>query len=234
MKEYLQETNMLDFGDNRIQSLIKIKKWETLSEKDKIISIYNYIRDDILFGYNMDDTIKATQVLKDGYGQCNTKGTLFMALLRSIGVPCRLHGFTIDKRLQKGAQTGLIYLLAPKEIIHSWVEVYYSGNWWDTEGLILDTTYLKSLQAKFSSCTGGFCGFGVAADDLHAPVVDWDKNNTYIQSKGIVQDFGIFNAPDDFFKLHQQALSPMKKWLYQNIGRKSMNHNVSLIRKEIK
>ncbi len=39
--------------------------------------------------------------MKDGYGQCNTKGTLFMALFRSVDIPCRFHGFTIDKKLQK-------------------------------------------------------------------------------------------------------------------------------------
>mgnify|MGYP002241704325 CR=1 FL=1 len=48
---------------------------------------------------NVDDSIPASKVLKDGYGQCNTKGTLFMALLRACGVPCRIHGFTIDKKI---------------------------------------------------------------------------------------------------------------------------------------
>ena len=38
---------------------------------------YNYVRDDVLFGYNIDDGISASKVLADGYGQCNTKGTLF-------------------------------------------------------------------------------------------------------------------------------------------------------------
>ena len=39
------------------------------------------------------------KVLADGYGQCNTKGTLFMALLRACNIPCRVHGFTIDKKI---------------------------------------------------------------------------------------------------------------------------------------
>ena len=68
---------------------------------------------EIAFGYNTDDMISASEVLKDGYGQCNTKGTLFMALLRAVGIRCRIHGFTIDKKLQKGAMTGIVYKLAP-------------------------------------------------------------------------------------------------------------------------
>ena len=31
-----------------------------------------------------------------------------MALLRACDIPCRVHGFTIDKKLQKGAMTGLV------------------------------------------------------------------------------------------------------------------------------
>src|SRR5690606_19872037 len=114
-----------------------------------IKSIYNFVRDEILFGYNQGDTISASQVLKDGYGQCNTKANLFMALLRAVGIPNRIHGFTINKALQKGAITGLWYLLSPKNILHSWVEVYHNGAWYNLEGLILDKTYLTALQKKF-------------------------------------------------------------------------------------
>ena len=113
---YIQETNMLDYSDIRIQKLIQNRGWLELSDFDRIKAIYNYVRDEILFGYNIDDSIPASKVLADGYGQCNTKGTLFMALLRACNIPCRVHGFTIDKKLQKGAMTGLVYRSAP--ILH--------------------------------------------------------------------------------------------------------------------
>lgn len=61
----------------------------------------------------------------DGYGQCNTKGTLFIALLCAVGVPCRIRGFTIDKKLQKGAMTGFVYKSAQASILHSWLEVLF-------------------------------------------------------------------------------------------------------------
>ena len=102
MKKYLQETKMLDFSDRSIQELIESRGWKKLDEFECLKSIYNYVRDEILFGYNVDDNIPASKVLSDGYGQCNTKGTLFMALLRACNIPCRVHGFTIDKKLQKG------------------------------------------------------------------------------------------------------------------------------------
>lgn len=121
MMEYLKETHMLDYSHPTIQKLIHDKHWKEMNEFNRIQSIYNYVRDEILFGYNSDDYISASKVLSDGYGQCNTKGTLFMALLRACDIPCRIHGFTINKKLQKGAMTGIVYHSAPKNILHSWV-----------------------------------------------------------------------------------------------------------------
>nr|MCR5633046.1 methyltransferase domain-containing protein [Eubacterium sp.] len=135
---YLAQTHMLDYDNYKIQELIRKRGWRELPEFERIRSIYNYIRDEIRFGYNVDDSIPASKVLKDGYGQCNTKGTLFMALLRAVGVPCRVHGFTIRKELQEGAMTGFVYKQAPKNIFHSWVEVYLEGKWYELEAFIID------------------------------------------------------------------------------------------------
>ena len=230
MNRYLTETPMLDFPSPSVQRLIKQCGWRSLGEFERIRAIYTYVRDEILFGYNTDDSIPASRVLADGYGQCNTKGTLFMALLRGCGVPCRVHGFTIDKRLQKGAMTGLVYALAPKNVFHSWVEVYLDGVWYELEAFILDKPYLESLQAANPDCSGAFCGYGVAVRDFRRPVIDFDRNNTYIQSEGINQDFGVYESPDELLREHHQEMSRLKAFVYRNLGRRLMNANVKKIR----
>lgn len=231
MEKYLEETAMLDFSAESIQKLIQDKQWKSLDEFNRIKQIYNYVRDEIRFGYNVDDSISASKVLADGYGQCNTKGTLFMALLRGVGIPCRVHGFTIDKKLQKGAMSGFVYKSAPQNVFHSWVEVYLEGTWYELEAFILDKEYLSKLQAINAACTGAFCGYGVAVKDFHNPVIEFERNNTYIQSEGINQDFGIYDCPDDLLKEHHQEMSALKAFLYRNIGRHLMNYNVKKIRK---
>lgn len=119
--KYLKETYLLDFMHQSIQKLIDQQHWKELDDKQKIQQIYLFVRDSLQFGYNIADELKASTILKDGIGQCNTKSTLLMALLRGVGIQCRLHGFTIDKSLQKGAFTGIWYTLAPKNILHTWV-----------------------------------------------------------------------------------------------------------------
>ena len=230
MDRYLKETRMMNYSDERIQRLIKDRKWKNADEFKCLKAIYNFVRDEILFGYNVDDSIPASQVLSDGYGQCNTKGTLFMALLRACGIPCRVHGFTIDKKLQKGAMTGFVYKSAPKNVFHSWVEVYFEEQWYELEAFILDKAYLTKLQEKNSDCIGAFCGYGVAVKDFKHPVIDFDRNNTYIQSKGINQDFGVYDSPDRLLKEHHQEISGVKAFLYRNLGRHLMNRNVRRIR----
>lgn len=229
--EYLKETKMLNYSSTPIQTLVSDRKWAALDEFHRILEIYNYIRDEILFGYNEGDEITASQVLTDGYGQCNTKGTLFMALLRAVNIPCRVHGFTIDKALQKGAMTGFVYKNAPKNVFHSWVEVYYENAWYELEGFIIDRQYLTKLQLTNSICKGSFCGYGVAVTDFQNPVIDWNGNSTYIQSEGINQDFGVYDSPDDLLKEHGQELSRIKEFLYRRLGRHLMNRNVKKIRR---
>ena len=230
MYRYLQETKMLNYSDKQIQQLISEKSWKILEEFERIKAIYNFVRDEILFGYNVDDNIPASRVLTDGYGQCNTKGTLFMALLRACNIPCRIHGFTIDKVLQKGAMTGIVYKNAPQNIFHSWDEVYFENKWFELEAFILDKKYLQKLQEKNSTCSGAFCGYGVAVKDFRNPVIDFNRNNTYIQSEGINQDFGVYDSPDELLKEHHQEMSLIKNFVYKNFGRHLMNRNVKKIR----
>ena len=230
MKQYLQETTMLDFSNPHIQKLIEAKHWKEQNEFDRLKAIYNFVRDGIAFGYNIDDNISASKVLKNGYGQCNTKGTLFMALLRACQIPCRIHGFTIDKKLQKGVISGFVYKHAPQNIFHSWVEVYFESRWYELEAFILDKAYLSKLQKKFATCSGSFCGYGVAVKDFKNPVIDFDRNNTYIQSEGITQDFGVWDSPDELLKNHHQEVSGIKALAYKHFGRHLMNYTVKKIR----
>lgn len=229
-EQYLKPTKLLDYESPAIRGLVAKRGWKELPEFERIRDIYNFVRDEILFGYNVDDAIPASRVLKDGYGQCNTKGTLFMALLRACGVSCRVHGFTIDKKLQKGAMTGFVYRYAPANVFHSWVEVLLDGKWYELEGVILDREYLSNLQAANPACEGAFCGYGVAVKDFRNPAIDFDRNDTYIQSEGINWDFGVYDSPDELLKEHGQEIGVVKGFIFRHLGRHLMNRNVRKVR----
>lgn len=229
-EDLLTTTSMLDFTHPDIQALVEQKGWQQLSKYDAIGEIYHYVRDDILFGYNADDRLTASQVLKDGYGQCNTKGTLLMALLRAVGIPARFHGFTIYNNLQRGAIPNYLFAIAPERIIHSWVEVSLNDQWINLEGYIIDRPYLEKVQARFGDQDTPFSGYGIATKCLSNPAIDWRGEDTYIQSEGIADDFGVYAQPDDFYLSYGSNLSGIKKWLFRYLLRHLMNVNVNRIR----
>lgn len=173
MNKYLEETKMLNFSNHQIQLLIKSKKWQTLDEFNKIKAIYEFVQNEILLGFNAYDTLTAVQVLNEGIGQCNTKATLLMALLRSVDIPCRLHAFDVTKDFQQGVTSKLIHKLAPDMILHTWVEVYYKDEWIALEGVILDKQYLAAIQMKFSQHQGLFKKYAIAVHDLKHVCIDW-------------------------------------------------------------
>lgn len=218
--------------------LIKLQKSIVSSEMNDIEATqacYNYVRDNILFGYNRSDDISAADVLKDGYGQCNTKSTLLMALLTLSGITVRIHGFKIDKKLQYGAITGFFYFMAPQKILHSWIEVNVNKKWINLEGFILDRVYIESLQTYFPADQNSLCGYGVASESFQNPKIDLiGASSTYIQQKGIVDDLGLFDTPADFYKKHGTNIKGIKKVLFQYLIRFIMNRNISLIRKKLK
>jgi hypothetical protein len=222
-------TPLLDHEHPTLQRLCRTRQWRQLPEFARIGAIYDFVRNEIAFGYNRADDLPASEVLADGIGQCNTKATLFMALLRASGIQCRLHGFTIDKRLQRGAITGLAYLLAPRSILHSWVEVWHDGQWVDLEGFILDEPYLAGLRRRFPTARA-FCGYGVATPNLAQPAVHWEGRATYIQKEGINADLGLFDTPDDFYQRFGANLSGLKRFLFAHLFRHQMNRNVARLR----
>mgnify|MGYP000704706754 CR=1 FL=1 len=225
----LEPTRLVDFQSPSIAKLIQDHGWADLDEHERIGAVYDLVRNEIAFGYNREDDIPASEVLEDGYGQCNTKGTLLMALLRGVDIRCRFHGFAIHKELQRGVVPELVYPVAPKEILHSWVEVETERGWVNLEGFILDQSFLKVLQSSFSS-SDSLCGYGAGTESLSTPPVTWTGDDTYIQKTGIARDYGTFDTPDAFFGQHRQALGVVREFLYRHVIRHWMNARVRSIR----
>jgi len=228
--EHLTTTTMLNYRHPTIQELIDQQGWRQLTQYDAIGAIYNFVRDDIPFGYNANDRLPASRVLKDGYGQCNTKGTLLMALLRAVEIPTRFHGSTIYNELQRGAIPNYIFALVPDRIIHTWVEVNLGGRWINLEGYIIDKPYLQKIQSSVSGQCEQFSGYGISTKCLNKPQIEWTGEDTYIQSEGIADDFGIYSNPDDFHQEQGNNISAVKKFLFRYLLRHLMNRNVSKIR----
>ena len=80
------------------------------------------------------DHVPAVSVLKTGHGDCHTKGTLFVALLRSAGVPARLRFVTLTGAFLHG-----IIDIGQSTITHAVGEVYLQERWIQTDTYVTDS-----------------------------------------------------------------------------------------------
>jgi transglutaminase-like putative cysteine protease len=230
-QRYLRSTPLLNYDHPDLQALVAERNWRVLPERERIGAIYDFVRDEIPFGYNATDDLPASAVLADRHGQCDTKAILLMALLRATGIPCRLHGATVDKRLQRGMAPAIVYRLWGADIRHSWVEVLFEGRWVGLDGVILDLAYLDGIRAKFHVPAGdGFLGHAVGTGDLADPPNRWRGTDTAIQSAGIARDLGTFDDPDGFYAACGSNFAGLRGWLFRHLIRARMNLRVAAIR----
>lgn len=230
MENYLAETKLLDYNHPSIQQLIQQRNWLELPEFDKIQQIYNFVKNEIVFGYNERDDYTASEVLAQGYGQCNTKAVLLMALLRAVGIPTRLHGVLLDKGFQKGALTGMAFKLAPNNLNHTWAEAYYSGNWVALEGAIPDDAFYRSVKDKLEHRSNGYFGYAIAARNNSMESFQFTGTDTFSQSLAFIAEIGIFDSPDLFFAKYDNAPNLAKKILFGKILSKRLNRHLQSMR----
>ena len=228
---YLEPSQLLDYTHPDIQQLITSKGWDTSKTKTDLIGeVYSFVRDEIAYGYTRSFSLTASQILAKGYGNCITKSTLLMALLRAVGVPCRFHAMTISKVIFRGLLPKLSYKMAIKHPHHAWVEVQYNNKWLAMEGHIVDRPYLLKLQAKFPDYMGSFYGYGMAVLNFKKPDNRWSENSTYVQNQAIEEDLGIFDTPDDFFSKYPAADDYTQSFRYKAIIRGRLNKSIKAVR----
>lgn len=167
--------------------------------EEKLQNIFLYVRDGIRFGFpSTGDLTTASETIKLKLGQCNTKGTLFLALCRAIGIPARIHYSTVDKEIQHGIFPLWAYNRFPKNISHSWVEIKYKNKWIDVDAFINDKEFynvgkclLKKEDRKMGysiACTNGESGIELDLEDAK-----------FVQMDAVTEDVGVYDDPGEHF-----------------------------------
>lgn len=208
MERYFKATQLLDYEDPLLLRLLEDRGWCALSEYNRIGAIYDFVRNEIVLDYNESDALPASKVLRDGYGPCNSKRILMMALLRKCGIPSRLHGFTAHKQLHKGVITGLVYWLAPRKIIHSWIEVFHQDEMSAVSFVVTPST---PHTLNLRTCPG------VASILIFRRTLPFKTSVFSIRLMTL-------------FLQHGENLSGLKALLYRHVFRKHINRKVTSIR----
>jgi transglutaminase-like putative cysteine protease len=140
------------------------------SDRENAIALHDHVRDQVKFGFNRYfDAAPPAYTLSCGYGHCNPKSRLLVALFRALGLESYQHFVVIPKEILRGAIPISRYWLIPRELSHSYVEVNLDGTWYALDSYIVDIPLLRGAKARLEA-EGRARGYGVRADSTN----QWD------------------------------------------------------------
>ena len=193
---WLGSTRLLDLNDPKLR--IQAMSLTQLSDTDtqKVVAIHEFIKAMPFACVTGFDHVPAATVLRNGYGDCHTKGTLFVALLRCVGLPARLRFVTLSSAFLHG-------IITPPQntVIHAIGEVYLDERWIQTDTYVTDIE-LESSAERLLLDQGRRLGYGIHLDGAR----QWDAfNDAHGQSAASdeaslpVQDWGVAHDPEQFY-----------------------------------
>lgn len=201
LNEYLKPARLVDSDSPRI----KLKANDLISgindSRAKAIAIHNFVRDEFLFGFPPGfDRASASATLKRKLGDCKAKTNLFVALLRSIGIPARIHFINIPRPVMKYVFDEKSYASSQDGFTHSFSEVELEGKWIRCDSYIIDRPF-RNNAVRLCKDHGLEMGYGVHSRG----VSDWDgESDTFVQlnPEGNIpegKDLGIFADPEKYY-----------------------------------
>jgi len=212
-KKLLQDPNIIfDVNSHEIQELIKEQNWLNLVDKNKIIRILDFVKNDIVFGFSKKPLLSASQVLAEGRGYALTKSILLKTLLEASGILCRFHAFRVNKKIYRGLVGPMNYNRLPDHLISSWIEVFFNNQWLVADGVLLDEPYFQSLQNDFHDDQKEYIYLGCAVFLDNTVHTAWNgKIHTYCQRAAITKDLGVIEEFDWFFSEFKKDIRQLGK-----------------------
>jgi len=222
---------LADFEDPLVRSTAHSLTNTQPTFEDKIEKIFYFVRDTIKFYFPIDgDFVKASDTIQSKQGQCNTKGALFLAFCKAVGIPVRLHFSLIRKEIQKGLFTGLSYWLMPRQISHSWIEVLIDDKWYSIDSYINDDQLHKAAVQELER-RGWQTGYSISKSDT-APGNEFNLSEQQFEQMGaVIGDHGVWDEPAEYYASDQyrNRPGPIRMFIYRNMVAKA-NSKVAVLR----
>ena len=222
---------LADFDHSLVIKTAKDAAGSAATDRDRLRQLFFYVRDEILFGFPANgDLVKASDTIRLKMGQCNTKGTLFLALCKALGIPARMHFSAIRREIQRGLFVGPMYRLMPETISHAWLEVEIDGVWRRLDSYINDESFYLAGRVELKA-RGWETGFSVscAAGESGAEFsIDREK---FVQMGAVTEDHGVWDEPADYYNsgMYRNRPGILKLLIYRlAVGR--INRRVNRLR----
>lgn len=169
-----------------VNALVNEFKKKSKSDIDLLITIHNWVRDNIQFGFTASfETVLPEDTLKNGIGHCNAQADLMRHMLTISGFEARLAFVYIDKAILKYAIPQLIHYLLPRKLFHAVTQVNIADKWISFDSYIFTQKQFSHQMTKLLA-TERQDGFGL----YRTAQCEWNGDiNCFSQAKE--NDFNI-------------------------------------------
>jgi Transglutaminase-like superfamily len=183
------------------------------SDREKAVALHNFVQN-LPFGCVADySELTADGVLKQGSGDCFTKGLLFVAMLRCAGIPARLRFVSLPVHFLRG-------IIEPEEasIMHAMTEMLIDNRWLVTDTYVPDPVLFSAASKKLGA-ENRVLGYGIhvagtqvwhALKDASAQCVVSDPSSLPVVDWGVSHDPETFYADPSHTKLRRSFASRVK------------------------
>jgi len=222
-------TPQLDIRHPRVRLLAVRLTQLRYSQRDKALACFRHVRQ-MPFGCVGDGTgVPALTVMRLNRGDCHTKSTLLVALLRSIGIPSRLRLVSLRSEFLRG-----IIDLGDQPVEHCLVEVWLEDHWVRFDSHVMDPDLSAAARTQLQ-LEGRQLGYGLHLDgatdwdgylDALSPTVASDERSLP------VRDWGCYDDPYGFYS-STEALRSKLGWTSRMVwmlGARRVNQRVHLLR----
>ena len=228
--DWLKTTALIDVDHPNIQDASQILTAGRMTDHEKALAIFSFVRDEVRFGFTRGfwDN-RASDVMASRVGYCNTKSTLFIALLRAAKIPARQVFVDIDRNVLFGIlNPGTPY------VDHSYVEVFLDDAWIATDAYIVDARLFRPAQA-LTRQEKRLLGYGVHATGQ----MEWDgKSPAFSQFNMLdprplsTRHWGLYQDVADFYRRADGVWNRLNPILRAGMGTlaSSANRNAERLR----
>ncbi|AMO22677.1 hypothetical protein GCM10027034_31300 [Ramlibacter solisilvae] len=229
-ERWLHDTPRLQLGHPKLR--IQVMKLTQLrsTAQHMALACFHFVR--ALPFKTLPDPMGVTSidVLTMRWGDSHTKGLLFIAMLRCLGIPARLRLVHLGPAFLNGLlDTG------GRSVSHALSEVYLEGRWMRVDAYCVDVPLGLAARARLLR-EGRRMGFGVHMNGQ----VAWDGTADALGSFNVhdptsvpVADLGPY---DDTAQLAERGLCPRMHWADQaswSISTALLNRRIRLLRQSL-
>jgi transglutaminase-like putative cysteine protease len=192
MQEYVAATKQCDCDNPWLREKAQEIVDGASSPEEKALRIFYHVRDTIRFSLAYSRS-KASQILKQGYGDCGTKTNAQVALLRAVGIPARYRWVRVESRVLHRLIADFVYKNMPPVASHFWAECHLHGKWVSCELLLDKPLYEGMLKAGL-----------ITKEQI--PTIDWDgKTDLVLLSPWITEDRGHLPSMEEALQVLQSS-----------------------------